>query len=149
LESVSTISRLEIPMDKVFYSKKSKILSVDIFGFVFVSHYKKSARVSEILDDIYASLKEIKFERGSICFLDNNNLPISEKKKIKNLSLKEKIEKEEKKAEKGRIKIEEKKESEKTRKGKKKKASKYTPSKQQREDSYGRDLEKEVRLKRR
>ena len=109
MESVSTISRLEIPMDKVFYSKKSKILSVGIFGFVFVGHYKKSVKVSEILDDIYASLKEIKFERGSICFLDNNNLPISEKKKLKNLSLKEKIEKEEKKAKKGKIEIKEKK----------------------------------------
>jgi len=74
LESVSTISKLEIPIDKVFYSKKSKILSVDLFGFVFVGHYKKSAKISEILDDIFASLKEIKFDRSSIYLLDYNQM---------------------------------------------------------------------------
>ncbi len=157
MESISTISKLEIPIGKVFYSKKSKILSVDLFGFVFVGHYKKSAKVSEILDDIFASLKEIKFERSSICFLDYNNLPISEKKKLTNLRLKEKIEKEEKKGKKGKVekekekkadKIEEKKVSEKTRKDKRKKESKLVQSEQEREYSYGRDLEEEARFKR-
>ena len=157
MESVSTISKLEIPINKVFYSKKSKILSVDLFGFVFVGHYKNSVKVSEILDDIFASLKEIKFDRSSICFLDYNNLPISEKKKLKNLRLKEKIEKEKKKPKKGKIekevgkkadKIEEKKVSEKTRKDKRKRASKTAPSKKQVEYSYTRDSKEEARFKR-
>jgi len=124
LELVSTISRLEIPIDKVLYDKKSKILSVDIFGFVFVGNYKKSAKIGEILDDIYASLKEIKFERSSLCFLDKNNLKISEKKKLTNLKLEEKIEKEEKKAEKNEIK-----ENEKIKKERRKKEEEYTPEK--------------------
>lgn len=157
MESISTISKLEIPIDKVFYSKKSKILSVDLIGFVFVGHYKKSAKVSEILDDIFASLKEIKFSRIDLCFLDYNNLPISEKKKLKNLRLKEKIEKKEKKPKKGKIEkevgkkadnIEEKKISEKTRKDKRKKASGRIPSEQQTEYSYARDLKEGARFKR-
>ena len=78
-------SRLEIKIDKVLYNKKSKIFSVDIFGFVFVGHYNNSTKIGEILDDIYASLKEIKIEREDLCFLDTNNLQISEKKKLKNL----------------------------------------------------------------
>ncbi|MFW9899631.1 MAG: hypothetical protein ACFFDO_10280 [Candidatus Thorarchaeota archaeon] len=138
MEIVSTISRLEIKIDKILYNKKSKILAVDIFDFVFVGHYNNSTKIDVVLDDIYASLKEIKIERVDLCFLDNNNLPIPEKKKIKNLNLKEKIEKEGKKADKAE-------ETEKVRKEKKKK---YAPSEQQLKYEFRRDLEEESRLKR-
>ncbi|MFX1392044.1 MAG: hypothetical protein ACFFAH_00585 [Promethearchaeota archaeon] len=131
MESLSTVSKLEIPIGKVLYDKKSKILSIDIFGFVFVGNYKKSSKISEILDDIYASLKKIKFERSNLYFLDKNNLKISEKRKLTSLKLKEKIEKEEKKPEKREIKITE----------KEKKEDKYVPEKKLK-DRMRRDIGK-------
>ncbi len=152
MESLKTVSKLEIPTNQILYDKSSKIFSVEIFGFIFVGHYKKSIKISKVLDDIYASLKEIKFERENLCFLDEYNLPVSETVKLKNLLLK-------------RIKVPEKKEDTKIddldidvvekkrersakKKGKmkkKEKASDYGPSKistkMRRSEGMKRDLE--------
>ncbi|MFX1573268.1 MAG: hypothetical protein ACFFB0_11010 [Promethearchaeota archaeon] len=100
MEYISDISSLEIPTNKISYNKKSHVLSVEILEFMFVGIYKKSTRISKILDDIYASLGEIHINRNDISFVDYyTNIKISETDKLKHLKLveKEKIEKEDKK----------------------------------------------------
>lgn len=100
MEYLSNISNLEIPTNKISYNKKTNVLSVEILEFMFVGIYKKSTRISKILDDIYASLGEIQINRNDICFVDfYTNIRISETDKLKHLKLVEikKIEKEEKK----------------------------------------------------
>ncbi len=100
MEYLSNISSLEIPTNKISYNKKTNVLSVEILEFMFVGIYKKSTRISKILDDIYASLGEIQINRNDICFVDfYTNIRISETDKLKHLKLVEikKIEKEEKK----------------------------------------------------
>ncbi|MFX1257322.1 MAG: hypothetical protein ACFFAN_05660 [Promethearchaeota archaeon] len=88
MESLQTISKIEIAINKILYDKSSKIFSVEIFGFNFVGHYKKSVNINTILNDIYASLGDTKLQRNDICILGANNLPISEKTKLKDLNLK-------------------------------------------------------------
>jgi len=102
LESSQTISKLEIPVNKIFYSKESKILSVEVLGFTFIGHYKKSSTIGEILDDIFKSLRNIQVERDNIYLLDAAHLHIPENTKLKNLKIREKvfIEEKEKKEEK-------------------------------------------------
>jgi len=100
LESSQTISKLEIPINKIFYNKDSKILSIEVLGFTFIGHYKKSITIGEILDDIFKSLRDIQLERGNIYILDEAHLHVPENTKLKNLKIRAKVfieEKEEKK----------------------------------------------------
>ncbi|MBY9013307.1 MAG: hypothetical protein KGD70_13115, partial [Candidatus Lokiarchaeota archaeon] len=59
MESLQTLERLNIGTNKVFYDKKTEVLSVYLPDFVFIGTYKKSVRIEIILDDIYKSLGEI------------------------------------------------------------------------------------------
>ena len=92
MESLETISKLEIPTTNISYNKKSKLLSIDILGFVFAGHYKKSTKLIEILDDIYSSLEKVQFDRINLCFIDVYNNAVPETKKLKDLDFEEKIE---------------------------------------------------------
>ncbi|MFX1242438.1 MAG: hypothetical protein ACFFA7_14415 [Promethearchaeota archaeon] len=96
------MSTLEIPTNKIFYNKKTEVFSAEILDFMFVGTYKKSTRISKILDDIFASLKEIQIERNNISIIDFvSNTKVLETKKLKQLKLlKEKKKKPEKKEEK-------------------------------------------------
>jgi len=97
LESLKSISSLEIPTNKIFYDKKSCVLSVEIIDFMFVGIYKKSTRLSIILDDIYASLGDTQLNRIDIYFIDFvTNTRLAETTKLKQLKLlrKKKAEKE-------------------------------------------------------
>jgi len=106
LESLKSISSLEIPTNKIFYDKKTNVFSAEILGFMFVGTYKKSTRISKILDDIFASLKETQINRIDLHFVDFvTNSSISETKKLKHLKLLKKR-KPEKKEEKGKQKRE-------------------------------------------
>lgn len=94
MESIQNVSKLEIKSDEIIYDKKSKILSVYILDFIFVGYYKKSTKVGKMLDDLYASLKDIILERKNIYILDFKTLnPISELIKLKSLKLIKKPEK--------------------------------------------------------
>ena len=97
MESLKSISSLEIPTNKIFYDKKSCVLSVEIIDFMFVGIYKKSTRLSIILDDIYASLGDTQLNRIDIYFIDFvTNTRLAETTKLKQLKLlrKKKAEKE-------------------------------------------------------
>ncbi|KKK42638.1 MAG: hypothetical protein Lokiarch_33640 [Candidatus Lokiarchaeum sp. GC14_75] len=93
---LNTISVLEIPTNKVQYNKKTKVFSVEIMDFMFVGNYKKSIRVSIILDDMFASLGENQLDRSDIYFLD----PTTDTKIHGNTKLKNLFKVKEKKAEK-------------------------------------------------
>jgi hypothetical protein len=103
VESSQTISKLEIPVNKIFYNKDSKILSVEILGFTFIGQYKKSTKIREILDDIFKSLPELKIERKNIFLLDAAHLIIPETTKLKEFKLKVKEVAEEKKERKRKV----------------------------------------------
>jgi hypothetical protein len=99
LEIKSEISMLEIPTNKIFYDKKSNVLSIEILNYMFVGIYKKSTKLGKILDDIYASLGDIGISRANIKFIDfitNTVFPETIKLKKLNLLQKKEIEKEEK-----------------------------------------------------
>jgi len=101
LELVKNISSIEIPTNKVSYNKKTNVLSIAVLDFMFVGIYKKSVRISKILDDLYASLGEIHIDRNSIYFVDFvTGSIISESEKLSRLKIskREKIEKKEEKA---------------------------------------------------
>jgi len=88
LESLKSLSNLEIPTNKIFYDKKSCVLSVEIIDFMFVGIYKKSTRLSIILDDILASLGDTQLNRIDVYFIDFvTNTRISETTKLKHLKL--------------------------------------------------------------
>ena len=88
MESLKTISSLEIPTNKVFYDQKTNILSVQIMDFMFVGIYKKSTRLSLILDDIFSSLGDSQLNRVDISFVDFvTNTQIPESTKLKNMKL--------------------------------------------------------------
>ncbi len=101
METLQTLEKLEIETNKLFYDKKTEVLSVYLPHFVFVGNYKKSVRIAIVLDDIYKSLGETQLTRQNIAFVDFVTLqPISEKMKLKQLKLiskKQKEMKEEKK----------------------------------------------------
>ena len=98
METLQAINELKIETNKIFYDKKTQILSIYIFDFIFIGNYKKNATIDKILDDIYKSLGDIQLNRTSISFVDFVTLtPIAEKTKLKNLNLISKKEKEEKK----------------------------------------------------
>lgn len=101
MESLQTIKILKIETNKIFYDKKTEILSIYIFDFIFIGNYKKTTRISKILDDIYRSLGDTQLNREDVSFVDFVTFtPISEKTKLKNLNLISKKEKEKKKEEK-------------------------------------------------
>ncbi|MFX0039183.1 MAG: hypothetical protein ACFFCY_06535 [Promethearchaeota archaeon] len=100
MESLNSISELEIPTNKIFYDKKTNIFSAEILDFMFVGIYKKSTKISKILNDVFASLKEVQLERNNIYFIDFvSNTKIPETTKLKHLKLlkKKKLEKKEEK----------------------------------------------------
>jgi len=100
MESLETINRLEIETNKIFYDKKSEVLSIYIFDFVFIGNYKKSTKVSKILDDLHNSFGEIPLTRENIFIIDFvTHMPINENMKLKKLNLLAKKEKEKKKEE--------------------------------------------------
>ena len=101
MELIKNISSIEIPTNKVSYNKKTNVLSIAVLDFMFVGIYKKSVRISKILDDLYASLGEIQIERSSIYFVDFvTGSIISESEKLSRLKIskREKIEKKKEKA---------------------------------------------------
>ena len=101
MESLQTIKKLKIETNKIFYDKKTEILSIYIFDFIFIGNYKKTTRISKILDDVYRSLGDTQLNREDVSFVDFVTFTtISEKTKLKNLNLISKKEKEEKKEEK-------------------------------------------------
>jgi len=115
LESLKSVSSLEIPTNKIFYDKKTNVFSAEILNFMFVGIYKKSTRISTVLDDIFASFREIQMNRSDIYFIDFVSYArISETTKLKHLKLlkkKEPEKKEEEPTDKLKIKEEEKEES--------------------------------------
>jgi len=108
MELLQNVASIEIPTNEISYDKKTKNLSVKILDFIFVGFYKKSVRVSNILDDIFASLGEVPFGREDIYFLDATQNKIHGNTKLKNLILlgKKKPEKKQKgkKAKQGKVK---------------------------------------------
>jgi hypothetical protein len=96
MESLQMIERLEIESNKIFYDKKTEILSVYLPEFVFIGNYKKSARIKKILDDIFNSLKNVRLVRENLLFVDFITLrPLPDNTKLKQLKLISKKEKEE------------------------------------------------------
>jgi len=88
METLQTLDKLEIETNKIFYDKKTEVLSVYLPTFVFIGNYKKSVRIKIILDDIYKSLGDTQLTRQNISFVDFVTLqPISEKMKLKQLKL--------------------------------------------------------------
>ncbi|MFW9969823.1 MAG: hypothetical protein ACFFDF_06455 [Candidatus Odinarchaeota archaeon] len=103
MESLKNISYLEIPTNKIFYDKKTEVFSAEILNFMFVGTYKKSTRISKILDDIFISLKEIGINRNDIYiieFVSNTKIPETMKLKSLKLLTKKKVGKKEDKSEK-------------------------------------------------
>ncbi|MFW9896421.1 MAG: hypothetical protein ACFFD7_11500 [Candidatus Thorarchaeota archaeon] len=70
MESIKTVSTIEIPTNKISYDKKTNVFSVEILDFMFVGIYKKSTRISIILDDIFASLGDSSLTRDDISIID-------------------------------------------------------------------------------
>ena len=98
-ELVKSVSILEIYTNKISYNKKTNVFSVEILNFMFVGNYKKSVRVSQILDDIYDSFGDGILERDNIYFLDaNTRTKVHGNTKLKNIKAKSKIEIEKKKS---------------------------------------------------
>lgn len=98
METLQAINELKIETNKIFYDKKTQILSVYILDFIFIGNYKKNAKLGKVLDDIYKSFGDTQLNRANISFVDFVALtPISEKTKLKNLNLISKKEKEDKK----------------------------------------------------
>ena len=98
METLQAINELKIETNKIFYDKKTQILSVYIRDFIFIGNYKKSAKLGKVLDDIYKSFGDTQLNRTNISFVDFVTLtPILEKTKLKNLNLISKKKKEDKK----------------------------------------------------
>ncbi|MFX1477384.1 MAG: hypothetical protein ACFFCI_04560 [Promethearchaeota archaeon] len=88
MESLKSILSLEIPTNRMSYDKKTDVLSIQILDFMFVGTYKKSVRISKILDDIHASLREYQVERNEIYIVDFvTSNKIAETLKLKHLKL--------------------------------------------------------------
>ena len=108
MESLKSVSSLEIPTNKIFYDKKTNVLSLEILDFMFVGTYKKSTRIAKVIDDIFSSFGEIQLNRSEIYFIDFvTSARIAETIKIINLkvSKKKKAEKKEEKPEKKKGKL--------------------------------------------
>ena len=82
------IQELKIPTNKIFYDTKTEVLSVYVLDIVFIGNYKKSTKLSHILDDIFDSLSITSLLRQDVSIIDFiTNSPISEKTPLKKLSL--------------------------------------------------------------
>ena len=129
------IQELKIPTNKIFYDTKTEVLSVYILDIVFIGNYKKSAKLSRILDDIFDSLNIISLLRENLFVFDFiTNSPISEKTPLKKLSLVSKLQAE--KVKKKKIKkVIEPKEVEKDISKSKKKAKAFAPPERRIEES--------------
>jgi len=100
METLQAINKLEIESNKIFYDKNTEVLSIYIFDFVFIGNYKKSTKLSKILDDLHNSFGEILLTRENISIVDFvTRNPIKESTKLKNLKLLSKREAEKKKKE--------------------------------------------------
>jgi hypothetical protein len=88
LELSQNVTKIEIETNKISYDKKTNILSVEILDFMFVGIYKKSVRISRILDDIYASLGDVDLGRDDVYIIDFiSRSKIHGNTKLKNLGL--------------------------------------------------------------
>jgi len=88
LESLQIIEKLEIETNNMFYDKNSKILSIFLGDIVFIGTYKKSTRLSKILDDLFNLLKGGQLTRENIFIVDFvTRTRFPEKTKIKSLNL--------------------------------------------------------------
>ncbi|TFG02488.1 MAG: hypothetical protein EU542_04840 [Promethearchaeota archaeon] len=88
MESLKTISKLEISSNKILYDKDSKRLAIEVFDFTFIGHYKKSTQLSEILDDLYKALGSVQLSRSDLSIIDPiSSTPIPEITKLKDLHL--------------------------------------------------------------
>ena len=100
METLQTTKEIKIETNKIFYDRKTQILSVYIFDIVFIGSYKKNTRINKILDDIYKSFGDIQLKREDLFFVDFVTLaPIAEKTKLINQNLISKKEKPDKKKE--------------------------------------------------
>jgi hypothetical protein len=78
MSSLEYATEVKIPSNKIFYDKKSEVLSVYILDFVFIGNYRKNTRINEILDDFHKSLplKSISREHIEIIdFITGNRVP--------------------------------------------------------------------------
>jgi len=162
MESLQTINKLEIETNKIFYDKKSEILSVYLLDFIFIGTYKKSTRLSKILDDIYQSLGDTHLKREEIRIIDFVSLtPLLEKTKLKQLKLISKREKEKRDLEEvekevaeemqildEKVRLEPVREFEKRKKGKKDKAFKLKekPAVSKTKEAYYDDFDEELAM---
>jgi hypothetical protein len=100
MENLQTTKEIKIETNKIFYDKKTQILSVYVFDIVFIGNYKKNTKINKILDDIYKSFGDIQLKREDLFIVDFVTLtPIEEKTKLINLNLISKKEKPDKKKE--------------------------------------------------
>ncbi len=93
METLQSISELIIHTDIIKYTKKSKVLAIDLPGFRFIGNYNYNTRINIILDDIYKALQEkgIKIERNNMVFFGmKSQQNIHGNTKLKNLIKKEK-----------------------------------------------------------
>ncbi len=101
METIKSVEKLLIPTNIIFYDKKTEILSIHLEEFTFIGNYKKSTRISKILDDLYKSLGETILKREDISIVDFVTLsPFAENIKLKKLKLISNREKEKKELEK-------------------------------------------------
>jgi hypothetical protein len=85
---MQSIQELKIPTNKIFYDPKTEVLSVYLLDIVFIGNYKKSTKLSRILNDIFDALSISSLSREKISIVDFvSNYPISEKTALKKLSL--------------------------------------------------------------
>ena len=98
METLQTLEKLVIETNKIYYDKKTEILSVYLPNFIFIGTYKKSVSIETILNDIYKSFGETQLNRQNITIVDFVTLQaFPEKMKLKNLKLISKKQKELKK----------------------------------------------------
>lgn len=88
METTKSVEQLLIPTNIVFYDKKTEILSIHLEEFTFIGNYKKSTRLSKILNDLYKALGDTPLKREDIAIVDFVTLiPYTENLKLKKLNL--------------------------------------------------------------
>lgn len=88
METTKSVEQLLIPTNIVFYDKKTEILSIHLEEFTFIGNYKKSTRLSKILDDLYKVLGKTPLNRENIAIVDFvTQTPFAENLKLKKLNL--------------------------------------------------------------
>jgi len=70
METLQTTKEVKIETNKIFYDKKTQILSVYVFDIVFIGNYKKNTKINKILDDIYKSFGDIQLKREDLFIVD-------------------------------------------------------------------------------